>query len=270
IVGEIARARVAHDAALAAYRFNDAANGLYAVTWGTVCDWYLEFAKPLLASEDAGVVAETRATLAWVIDQCLILLHPVMPFVTEALWGEITARPKMLAHADWPEYDAALVDPEADREMGWVIALIEEVRSVRAQMGVPAGARVRLCAAAMDAAATAAWERNAAMIGRLARVDGIDPVPALPKSAATLSVAGAVLGLPLAGLIDIGTERARLEKAVAKLEKELGGLRGRLGNPKFAESAPEDVVAETRANLSAREAEAGKLRAALERLAELA
>jgi valyl-tRNA synthetase len=94
IVGETARARMAHDEALAQYRFNDAANGLYAFVWHKVCDWYLEFAKPLFASGDEAVIAETRATMAWVIDQCLILLHPTMPFITEELWGEIASGPR--------------------------------------------------------------------------------------------------------------------------------------------------------------------------------
>ncbi|MBF9030228.1 valine--tRNA ligase [Rhodobacterales bacterium HKCCE3408] len=270
IVGEIARARLAHDEALEGYRFNDAANLLYAVTWGKVCDWYLEFAKPLLASDDDTVVAETRATLAWVIDQCLILLHPVMPFVTEALWGRIAKRDGMLVTTDWPDYGAELIDADADREMNWVIALIEEVRSVRAQMGVPAGAHVALVHTRLDPAAAAAWERNAAMIERLARIESLTGVSEMPKGAATLTVEGAAMALPLADLIDVGAEKARLEKAMSKLQKELGGLRGRLSNPKFAESAPEDVVEETRHNLSLREEEEAKIREALNRLAEIA
>jgi hypothetical protein len=152
IVGETARARMAHDEALAGYRFNDAANGLYAFVWHKVCDWYLEFAKPLFASGDEAVIAETRATMAWVIDQCLVLLHPTMPFITEELWGEITTRPKMLIHADWPDYGAELIDADADREMTWVIGLIDEIRSIRAQMHVPAGLKVQLMQAELDAA----------------------------------------------------------------------------------------------------------------------
>ncbi|MBF9034020.1 valine--tRNA ligase [Rhodobacterales bacterium HKCCE2091] len=270
IVGEIARARIAHDEALAAYRFNDAANGLYALVWGKVCDWYLEFSKPLFASGDDAVIAETRATMAWVIDQCLILLHPVMPFITEALWGQIADRPNMLVHEDWPGYGEDLVDPAAEAEMTWVIGLIEAVRSIRQQMHVPAGAQVELLQVELDAAGRAAWSRNAAMIERLARIAKVTEADAMPKGAVTIAVPGGVFGLPVADLIDVAEEKARLEKVLGKLGKELCGLRGRLNNPKFVESAPEDVIEETRANLALREDEEAKIRAALERLAEIA
>ncbi|PJN95659.1 valine--tRNA ligase, partial [Amaricoccus sp. HAR-UPW-R2A-40] len=141
IVGETGRLREALDAALAAYRFNDAAGAVYAHVWGKVCDWYVELAKPLF--QDEATAAETRATMAWALEQCLVLAHPFMPFVTEALWAERTG---LLVHAPWPTYGAELVDPAADAEMGWVIALIEEIRSARAQMHVPAGAKIPLVA----------------------------------------------------------------------------------------------------------------------------
>jgi valyl-tRNA synthetase len=269
IVGETARARMAHDEALAGYRFNDAANGLYAFVWHKVCDWYLEFAKPLFASGDEAVIAETRATMAWVIDQCLVLLHPTMPFITEELWGEITTRPKMLIHADWPDYGAELIDADADREMTWVIGLIDEIRSIRAQMHVPAGLKVQLMQAELDAGGQGAFDRNRAMIDRLARLSEVTVVDTLPKGAVTVAVEGGVFGLPIADLIDVDEEKARLEKVLGKLAKEIGGLKGRLSNPKFAESAPEEVVEETRENLSQREEEEGKIRAALARLDEI-
>ena len=136
IISETARVREAVDEALQAYRFNDAASTLYAFVWGRVCDWYLELAKPLLAGDGA---EETRAVMGWVIDQCLILLHPIMPFVTEALWEALADRPKMLVHADWPTYGAEITDDDATRETEWVIALIEAVRSARGEMGVPGG-----------------------------------------------------------------------------------------------------------------------------------
>ncbi|MHA3978937.1 valine--tRNA ligase [Halovulum sp. GXIMD14794] len=269
IVGETARAREAVDAALNAYRFNDAANVLYAHVWGKVCDWYVEFAKPLLADE--ATAAETRATMAWAIDQCLILLHPIMPFITEQLWGDIAERPKMLVHTDWPEYsEADLANAEADAEMGWVIGLIEDIRSVRAETHVPVGAKIPLIRLELDAAGQAALERNRALIERLARVSEFQTAETAPKGAVTLPVQGGTFCLPLADVIDLDEERARLEKAVGKLQKEMGGLKGKLNNAKFIANAPEEIVDEARARLEDLEAEAAKLDAAQKRLAEMA
>jgi valyl-tRNA synthetase len=266
ILAETARVRAEVDEALEAFRFNDAANALYAFVWGKVCDWYIEFAKPLLDGPEA---AETRATMRWVLDQCLVLLHPMMPFVTEELWQETGPRENLLAHADWPDHGPAFLDESAEREMRWVIALIEEVRSARAQMHVPVGLHLPMLVTAFDERARSAWEKNEALIRRLARIESLTEAKTAPKGAITIPVEGASFALPLEGVIDIGEEKARLSKSLEKLEKDLGGLRGRLGNPKFVESAPEDVVEETREKLALGEEEAGKLRAALARLGEI-
>ncbi len=265
IIGETARARIAVDEALNAFRFNDAANTLYAFVWGKVCDWYVEFAKPLMDGEHA---EETRRTMAWVLDQCYILLHPIMPFITEELWALTGDRAKMLVHADWPDYGADLIDEAADREMNWVISLIEEIRSARAQMHVPAGLKLPVVMTAMDARGRAAWANNEPMITRLARLDGMTEGKA-PKGAITVAVEGGSFAIPLEGVIDIAEEKARLSKTLEKLQKDLNGLRGRLRNPKFIESAPEDIVEETREKLALGEAEAAKLTAALKRLSDI-
>ena len=269
IIGETAKIRETVDAAFDSFRFNDAALGLYAFVWGKVCDWYVEFSKPLLNSEDDAIKAETRATMGWVLDQCLIMLHPIMPFITEELWGETASREGMLVHANWPAYSTDLVDAEADREMNWVISVIENVRSARSQMHVPAGLKVPMLVSQLDEAGKGAWARNEALIMKLARIDSLTEVAEFPKGCATVAVEGGTFGLPLADIIDVDEEKARLEKTLGKLAKELGGLRGRLNNPKFVASAPEEVVEEARENLAAREEEEGKLKAALERLAEI-
>ncbi|SLN38673.1 Valine--tRNA ligase [Roseovarius litorisediminis] len=269
IMGETAQVRAEVDAALEQYRFNDAANALYAFVWGKVCDWYVEFSKPLLMDGDDATKAETQETMAWVIDQCLILLHPIMPFITEELWDTLGNRPKMLIHTDWPTYGNELVDAAADREMNWVISLIESVRSARAQMHVPAGLKIPVLVTELDAAGQAAWDNNEAMIKRLARIDSLTHAGTFPKGCITVAVEGGSFGLPLADIIDIGEEKARLEKTIGKLEKELGGLRGRLNNPKFVASAPEEIVVEARENLGLREEEHTKLKAALDRLNEI-
>ena len=270
IIGETARVREEVDAALESYRFNDAANGLYSFVWRKVCDWYVELSKPLLQGDDAEAQAETRTTMRWVLDQCMVLLHPIMPFITEELWGLTGNRAKMIVHADWPTYAAAdLIDTDADREMNWVISVIENTRSARAQMRVPAGLYVPMLVTEIDAHGHATWDRNEALIKRLARIDSLTLVDEQPKGTISIAAPGASFGLPLADIIDIGAEKDRLEKAMGKLVKELGSLRGRLNNPKFVASAPEEVVAESRANLAAREEEATKLNEALARLAEI-
>ena len=270
IMGETARTREEVDAALKAYRFNDAANALYGFVWGKVCDWYLEFAKPLFASEDEATIAETRATMAWVLDQCLILLHPIMPFVTEELWGVSAKRQKMLVHADWPDYTTDLVDPAADAEINWVIALIESIRSVRGEMNVPPSLQVALLSLDLDEAGAAAYARNEALIKRLARLESVTPAETAPKGAATITVPGGTYCLPLADIIDVTAEKARLSKASEKLEKDLRGLNGRLNNPKFIESAPEDVVEETRELAAEKQSDLDRIQAALARLDDVA
>ena len=269
IIGETARVREEVDAALDNYRFNDAANALYAFVWGKVCDWYVELSKPLL-QDDAPEAAETRQTLKWVLDQCLVLLHPIMPYITEELWQTTATRSKMLVHGDWPTYSTAeMLDADADRELNWVIGLIESIRSARAQMHVPAGLKVPMLYTDMDDAGQTAWDRNEAMIKRLARVETLEKTESFPKGTVSIAAPGASFGLPLAGLIDIDAEKTRLQKSLDKLGKEIGGLKGRLNNPKFAASAPAEVVAEAQSNLDARQEEADQLQAALNRLAEL-
>ena len=269
IIGETARVREEVDAALDNYRFNDAANALYAFVWGKVCDWYVELSKPLL-QDDAPEAAETRQTLKWVLDQCLVLLHPIMPYITEELWQTTATRSKMLVHGDWPTYSTAeMLDADADRELNWVISLIESIRSARQQMHVPAGLKVPMLYTDMDDAGQTAWDRNEAMIKRLGRVETLEKTESFPKGTVSIAAPGASFGLPLAGLIDIDAEKARLQKSLDKLGKEIGGLKGRLNNPKFAASAPAEVVAEAQSNLDARQEEADQLQAALNRLAEL-
>lgn len=263
IIGETARTRVAVDEALAAYRFNDAADALYRFVWGRVCDWYVEFAKPTFDGDHA---AETRATMRWVLDQCFVLLHPFMPFITEELWSLTGTRAKLAAHADWPEYGPDLADADAEREMGWVIGLIEAVRSARTQMRVPVGLKLPMLALDQDAQAQSAYAHNAALIERLARIDGLHPAETLPKGALSIAVEGATYALPLEGVIDLAAEMARLRKSMEKLQKDIGGLKGRLDNPRFVASASEEVVQEARDQLSEKADEAARLAEVLERL----
>ncbi len=278
IIGEVAKLRETVDSSFESYRFNDAAQALYSTFWNTFCDRYLEFTKPIFQGDDEAAKAETRQTYAWAIDQFMILMHPVMPFVSEEIWNATSNRgyetgdtSKMLVHQDWPTYTAAdLVDHEAEAEMNWVISMIDNTRSARQQMRVPAGLFVSMLVTDIDPKGQEAWDRNEALIKSQARIESLTKADSFPKGTISIAAPGASFGLPLADIIDIGAEKERLEKAKGKLAKELGGLRGRLNNPKFVASAPEEVVEEAKANLAAREEEEAKLNEALARLAEIA
>ena len=205
--------------------------------------------------------------MAWVMDQCMILLHPIMPFITEELWGTTGNRKTLCAHAPWPSLGTDIIDENANAEMSWVISFIEGIRSARAQMNVPAGLYIPVLRLRCDMAQ--AYAANASLINRMARIEDLTDAPEAPKGAISVVVGSSEFALPMADIIDVDKEKARLEKNLAKLEKEIKGLAGRANNPKFAASAPPEVVEETKANLKAREEEAQVIRTALTRLAEL-
>ncbi|MFQ6549523.1 valine--tRNA ligase [Aestuariibius sp. 2305UL40-4] len=267
ILGELDEAREEVDRCLNDYRFNDAANHLYGFVWGRVCDWYIEFSKPLLQGDDPAKREETQRVMAEVLETCLILLHPFMPFVTEELWAQTGNRAKMLATTDWPQ-PAATKDETAATELSWVITLIENIRSARKQLNVPDRLDVPLVRVESDPAGQAAWAQNESLIKRMAKIADLTDGPA-PKGAITIPAPGATFAMPVADLIDVAAEKARLDKALQKLGKEIGGLEGRLKNPKFAESAPPEVVEETQENLRARQEEQAKLKDARDRLDEI-
>ncbi len=267
IVGETVRAIEAVDRALDNFRFNDAANAIYAFVWGRFCDWYLEFAKPLIGLGSTERVEETKSTVAWVIEHCLKLLHPFMPFITEELWAVTGERERMLIHADWPQLaTAGLVDEQADREINRIIRLVEEIRSVRTQMRIPAGARIQLLAIKLDEASRQSLSKNEILVQRLARVERVEDGGIAPPDSVTISVDWGEFCLPLADVIDVSEERARLAKALGKAKEDIEILQNRLQNPKFASGAPEHVVEETRGRVERRRSEADVLQSALYRL----
>ena len=266
IVGETVKTLNEVNIAFDQFRFNDAAQALYSFVWGTVCDWYVELSKPLLNSDDSKIKNETRQTMGWVIDHCLILLHPIMPFITEELWETLSKRKEMLVHCDWPEYDSALIDHVADLEMNWVVNLIESIRSARAQLRVPAGLKIPMIFVEMDSEAKQAWENNSEMIQKLARITELTSADEIPKGSIAISAKGASFALPLEGIIDVEEEKKRLSKSLDKLQKEISALKGRLQNSKFIESAPQEVILETQENLVLREEEEAKLSSAASQL----
>jgi len=268
IVGKVVETEAATAGAIDSYRFNDVANAVYQFTWGTFCDWYVEFAKPLLQGDDEAAKAETRATAAWVLDQILHLMHPIMPFITEELWQALAeGRDTSLITSDWPDYDSALIDTEANAEMDWVVRLISQVRAVRSEMNVPPKAEVPLLLKDAGTLARTCVERHGALIGRLARVSSLELLDGdVPKGAVQDVIDEATVIMPIAEVIDLDTEKDRLEKEIAKQQSEIDRFQKKLGNDKFVANAPEAVVEAEREKLADAEAAKIRLEEARERL----
>ncbi len=248
IVGRVVRTGREVDAAVEAYRFNDAAGALYHFTWHSFCDWYIEASKPVLAEEDATAAGETRAVMSWALAQLLHLLHPFMPFITEELWEHLGgAAQGRLITAAWPVYDEALIDPVAAAEMDWVMRLVSEVRAVRAEMHVPPGAKVPLLVRDASPESAARLESHRDIVARLAWLDSVGLLEgAVPRGAVQVVLDEATAVLPLAEVIDVEKELERLKREMSKAETEIARFDVKLANDQFLAKAPPEVVEEQR------------------------
>jgi valyl-tRNA synthetase len=214
--------------------------------------------------------------MAWALDQILVLLHPVMPFLTEELWGQTAAQGAAREHrgflmtAPWPELPDSLVDPAADAEIELLIESISEGRSVRAELNVPPAARPALLVVEASDAQRRVLSESAPLIARLLRIEEVRFVDAAPEGAIPYVVDGATLALPVAGFIDLAAERARLTKEVGALSADIEKTAKKLSNPDFVARAPEEVVEENRERLAEAQAAKAKLEGALARLTAVA
>jgi len=269
ILSEMEKATVEITAGIEAYKFNDAAGAAYRFVWNIYCDWYLELCKPVLTGPDGSAKDETRATVTFVLDEILKILHPFMPFVTEELWRvtgeEGPARETMLVLAPWPAHEG-LADETAEAEIGWIVDLVSAVRSVRSEMNVPAGAQIPLALVAGEETRERAGRWNEAL-KRLARLSEITFVDAPPSGSVQLLVRGEIAALPLAGVIDLAAERARLEKELGKIADDISRIDKKLGNTDFMARAPEEVVDEQRERREEAEGRKAKIVQALSQLA---
>ncbi|WP_422023543.1 valine--tRNA ligase [Roseibium sp.] len=257
--------------ALEDYRFNDASGGIYRFTWNTFCDWYLELAKPIFNGDDEAAKAETRATAAWAIDEILKVLHPFMPFLTEELWERLgdegQKADNLLMLSAWPK--PLVSDETAAGEINWLVDLISEIRSVRAEMNIPAGAKVQLVVVGANDVTKGRIATHTSAIQRLARAEDIAMADAAPAGSAQIIVGEATICLPLAGVIDLAAEKARLSKDAGKLEADISKIEKKLSNPKFVEKAPDEVVAGEREKVAESKEKLDKINVALSRLAEI-
>jgi valyl-tRNA synthetase len=263
--------KASHDVAEAieAYKFNDAANGLYRFIWNIYCDWYLELAKPVLTGPDGSAKDETRAMVAWVRDEIVKLLHPFMPFVTEELW-RVTAeqgpvRNGLLALTPWPKH-ARLADHGAESEIGWVIDIVTAIRSVRAEMNLTVATELPVVLAGVSPETDARAGRWADMIRRLARLSSLSVAKTVPPGSIQLVVRGENVALPLKGVIDFAAEEARLGKELTRVDSDIARVDAKLNNPKFMQNAAEDAVEEAREKREEAQGRRAKILEALERL----
>jgi valyl-tRNA synthetase len=293
VLGEASRAVAEVTAGIEEYRFNEAAGAAYRFVWNTFCDWHLELAKPVLQGPDGPAKDEARATVAYVFETVLAMLHPFMPFLTEELWavrgdgalassfarlpGEgatpavAGAAPPggdaldLLALSAWPE-GGGLTAPEAEAEIGWVVDLVSEIRSVRSEMNVPAGAPIPLVLVSPSAETrvrAAAWSDT---VRRLARLSTIEIAEAAPPQSVQLIVRGEAAVLPMTGVVDLAAETQRLEKELGKIDGDAAKIDAKLANPDFVARAPEEVVEEQRERLADLAARRAKIEEALTRL----
>lgn len=270
ILTELARTERDVTEALEAFRFNDAAGALYRFVWNEVCDWYLELLKPVFNGEDQGAKAEAQACSAYILEEIYKLLHPFMPFMTEELWahtaGEGKERDTLVCHAEWPSPSYA--DNGAADEINWLIDLVSGIRSVRAEMNVPPSATAPLVVVKANNLTRERLFRHDAAIKRLARVEAISLADDAPKGAAQIVVDEATICLPLGNLIDLSAEKARLEKAIGKMEGEISRIDGKLSNEKFVANANPEVVEAERERLEELKGQIASLKTALSRVSE--
>jgi len=252
--------------AIETQRFNEAAASLYRFVWNQVCDWYVELLKPIFMGEDEAAKAEAQACMAYVLEQSYALLHPFMPFMTEELWAHTAARDGLLAHGEWPV--SGFADADAADEINWLVDLVSGLRSARSEMNVPPSATAPLIMVGANAVTSSRLARHEAAICRLARVESISTADVAPKGAAQIIVGEATACLPLGNLIDLGTEKARIEKAIVKNEQEKDRLGKKLSNEKFIANADPDVVAADRERHAELEGQLESLKIALQRVIE--
>ncbi len=227
------------------FRFSDSANGVYQFVWGAFCDWYIEMIKPILYGTDEETKTETRAVFAWVLNRILVILHPFMPFITAELWNNSHKASDDIIVAPWPK--AEEVDNEALNHIDWVVELITAIRSLRAEMNLPAGSKLTVYLQGANEQSVANIEHFNDIIKAMARLEKIEPYTGeiTPDMVQTVFRENTVL-IPLKGVVDFAAERERLQKELAGLNKNLDGYARKLSNPAFVDKAPVAVVEEER------------------------
>ncbi len=262
--------RTAGEVALAIeeYRFNDAANLVYQFTWHEFCDWYLELVKPYLYGDDPARRAATRATLREVFGRVLVLLHPFMPFVTEELWHKLPGAEGSIMQAAWPKGEPAELDQEAEAGMQLLMEVIGAVRNIRGEMGISPGQEVEVILEPHNDLAAKLVESHAGRVMTLAKAKSVRQAQPgeNPEKSASAALSAATVHVPLAGLVDFSAEEQRLNKEIAKVEKDLTASQKKLNNEGFLAKAPQEVVDKEKAKTAEADSKLSRLRQSLARV----
>ncbi|MBS4199828.1 valine--tRNA ligase [Bacillus sp. FJAT-49732] len=231
------------------YEFGEVGRALYNFIWDDLCDWYIEMAKLPLYGEDEKAKLTTRSVLAYVLDNTMRLLHPFMPFITEEIWQNLPHQGESITIAAWPQVDLSLSDQSAAGEMKLLMDIIHSVRTIRAEVNTPMSKKIKMLLKARDEEVLAALEKNKHFIERFCNPEELEIAINItpPEKSMSAVVTGAELFLPLAGLINIDEEIARLEKEWDKWNKEVERVQKKLSNEKFISKAPQSIVDEERA-----------------------
>ncbi|MDQ1912384.1 valine--tRNA ligase [Paenibacillus sp. GD4] len=234
------------------YEFGETGRLLYNFIWDDLCDWYIEFSKLSLYGTDEAAKKTTKSVLAYVLDRTQRLIHPFMPFISEEIWQHLPHDGETITLASWPVYESAFEAPEAVREMELLMDIIRNVRNIRAEVNVPMSKKIELLVKPSGEDVEAILKRNEDYVQRFCNTSllEIGTNVASPEKAMTGIVTGAELFLPLAGLIDISQEVARLEKELQTLHGEVERIEKKLANAGFVAKAPAKVIEEEKAKLA--------------------
>jgi len=234
------------------YEFGETGRLLYNFIWDDLCDWYIEFAKLSLYSTDEAAKKATQSVLAYVLDRTQRLIHPFMPYISEEIWQHLPHVGDTITLAEWPVYDTALEAPDAVKEMELLMEMIRSVRNIRAEVNVPMSKKIEMLIKPASEAEAAIMSRNEEFIKRFCGTSSLETGMHIsaPDKAMTAILTGAEIYLPLAGLIDISQEIARLEKENQHLNTEVERIEKKLSNEGFVAKAPAKVIDEERAKMN--------------------
>ena len=270
MINEVIKGQDEIDNALETYKFNEAADVLYRLVWGKFCDWYIEFSKILLRESSDEIINETKSTLSWVLENILRLMHPFMPFITEKIWGDLQFSSNPLVNSKWPKLDKSkITNSKSLIEVEWIIDVVQKIRSLRAEMRIDPGIKIPIFVGSMEQDKIDNVKKWGPQVCNLGRISSIGIGKPIPRGCASIIVDNNELHLAISEVMDLQDEIKRLEKNLSRNRSELSSFESKLGNEKFINNAPQEVVEEARSRAITLSEESIKIRRSIERLSQM-